>query len=305
MVETVWFYKLLPFVSFLVAIIGSVVSGYLVYNGLSTKLERRHLRLRINKNINESRKQFVNQAKSSQVETLLMEAKYPLGLNAIRLNIIFLCLFFLVLMNYGVIAFVFKGFMQTGPMFIGTIVLVVLYPGQPLSPVRFALNRAIEYRKSKRTAELFSLYDMLVSEIEMMRSTRVNVYSLLRTLLPYFKELNPLLAKMLSDWTTSTVGPEKAIDEFAKIIDTSEAKSLATVLRTFDENNRETLLESLRGMEDMFITSQIENSRRKRKLFIDTIGMPVKLANFLVALNFVVVIIMMVMAIMGNSSLNM
>ncbi|MDX1805857.1 MAG: hypothetical protein R3267_02370 [Paenisporosarcina sp.] len=304
MVESTMLYRLLPYVTYFVAIIGSVVSGYLVYSGLSSKLERRHLRLRLKDNWQDSKKGFVSQAELSKTEQILREARYPLGLTALRLQLISFGIFALIVFNYGIAAFIVKGDIKVVPILVGIALLFLLNPGIKFTPARFMLVKLIEYRRAKRNAELFSLYDMLVSEIEMMRSTRVNVYSLLRTLLPYFKELNPLLTKMLGEWTSSAIGPYEAVERFSDEVGTNEAKSLATVLRTFDESNRETLLTSLRGMEDMFITSQIENNRRKRKLFIDLIAMPVKAANFLILLNFIIVIIMMVMSIMGASKIS-
>ena len=304
MVETYWLYRLLPYLTYSIAIFGSILSGYLVYSGISTKLERRHLRLRLKDNWQDSKQGFVKQAVGSKTEQILREARYPLGLTGLRLQLVLMVLLMVVLLNYGVASFIMNGDLKIIPILIGIAIILMLNPGLPYTPARFFLNKLIEYRRAKRNAELFSLYDMLVSEIEMMRSTRVNIYSLLRTLLPYFRELNPLLTKMLGDWTSSSVGPYEAVDRFAEQVGTNEAKSLATALKTFDESSRSTLLNSLRGMEDMFITSQIENNRRKRKLYIDIVSLPVKAANFAILLNFILVIVMMVMAIMGNSKIS-
>lgn len=303
MTENIALLRFLPYVTYIVALVGAVTSGVLVYSGLATKLERRHLRLRLKEGWDDSKRNFVDQAKSSPLEQLLIMARYPLGLNALRVNILYIGLLLLVIMNYGLTPLLLIGEVKGWPILISVITVIILYPGLPFSPVRMLLNQLIEYRKAKRNAELFSLYDMLVSEIEMMRNTRINVYSLIRTLLPYFVEIKPQLTKMLSEWSSSSVGPYEAINGFAESINTSEAKSLATVLKTFDENSRDTLLTSLRGMEDIFITSQIENSRRKRKMFVDVLSIPVKSANFLIMLNFVFVIVVMTMKMMEGTSL--
>jgi len=258
--------------------------------------------MRLKENWYENKQKFVEKSNTSSLEQLLVLTRHPLGLNALRMNILFIGLLVLNLLNYGVLPFL-TGRVSGVALLLSVVIVIVLYPGIPFSPTRMLLNQLLEYRKAKRNAELFSLYDMLVSEIEMMRSTRINVYSLLRTLLPYFVEIKPSLSKMLSEWSSSSKGPYEAIDGFAESINTSEAKSLATVLKTFDENNRETLLTSLRGMEDVFITSQIENSRRKRKMFVDIMSLPVKTANFLIMLNFVLVIVSMTLKMMEGTSL--
>lgn len=303
--ESLWLYRLLPVLPYFLAVGGGILSGFLVYGGLTDHHERRHYRLRLKNTISKSKTDLVGQAENSMTEQLLKQARYPFGLTAVRVYLVLLGILTYLTLNYVVLALLTNGYIRWTPFIIGIAGVLLVNPDTPFSPNRFILKKFIEYRKAKQVAELFSLYDMLVSEIEMMRTMRVNVYSLLRVMLPYFDELKPAMTKMLMDWTSSTVGPTQAVDAFAKEIDTSEAQSLATVLKTFDDNSRETLLESLKGMEDMFITSQIENNRRRRKLFIDLVGMPVKTANFLILLNAVLVIVMMVMKIMDSSNVGM
>lgn len=303
--ESIWLYRLLPFIPYLFAIGGGVLSGFLVYGGLTDHHERRHYRLRLKSTLTKSKTDLMGQAQKSGTEQLLKQARYPFGLTAVRLYLILIIILAYLAFNYVVLSVLMNGYIRWMPLIIGLVIVLLLNPDTPLSPMRFILNKFIAYRKAKQLAELFSLYDMLVSEIEMMRTMRVNIYSLLRMMLPYFDELKPAMTKMLMEWTSSTAGPQLAVDNFAKDIGTSEAQSLATVLKTFDENSRETLLESLKGMEDMFITSQIENNRRRRKLFIDLVGMPVKTANFLILLNAILVIVMMVTKIMDSSNIGM
>lgn len=292
------------YVPYVVGVVGATVSGTLVYFGLANRLERRHYRIRIQEGWEEGKNELIAQSQTSKLETLLKQARYPLTMNALKTNVAFIILFFFLLLNYIFFPSILAGQMKLVPFVIGLGVLIGLYPAIPISPTRFILNRLIEYRQAKRNAELFSLYDMLVSEIEMMQSSRVNVYSLLRSLQPYFNNINTDMATMLSDWTSATIGPYKAIDRFSETVGTNEAKSLATVLKTFDESSRENLIVSLRGMEDLFITSQIENNRRKQRMFLDVISMPVSVTHFLIALNFVYIFIVMVMKIMGDSSIN-
>lgn len=304
MTESVLFFRFLSYVPYILGIVGAIVSGTLVYFGLATKLERRHFRLRVKEGWEDSKREIVNKSGTSKLEILLNQSNYPLGVNALKFNIIFFILFILLFMNYVFVPVIMTGIIKLIPFVIGVVILSGLYPALPFSPTRFFLKRLIEYRQAKKNSELFSLYDMLVSEIEMMVTTRVNIYSLLKSLQPYFKEINTALAIMLSEWQSSSIGPSKAIERFSERIGTNEAKSLATVLQTFDENSRENLIESLRGMEDLFITSQIENNRRKNKMFLDVISMPVSIAHFCIILNFVLVFIIMVMKIMGESSIN-
>ncbi len=302
--EQLWIYGLIPFIPYFVGVVGAVMAGYLVYAGLSTNLERRHFRLRMKNGWGEGKKGFIEKSKTSKVEQLLYKARFPLGITAVKVQLIFLSGLVLLIVNYLVAPYILTGYTKPFFFITGVIILGILYPGHSLSPVRFALNRLIEYRQAKKNAELFSLYDMLVSEIEMMINSRSNIYSILLSLTPYFTELKPELTRLLSDWTTSSNGPVEGVERFAESIGSPEARSLATVLITFDENDRKTLLNSLKGMEELFITSQIENTRRKRKMFLDLLNMPVQITVYLVSLNFIVIIIMMALGIMGDTSLD-
>lgn len=305
MTESVLIFRFLPYVPYVIGVIGAMLTSVLMYFGLATRLERRHFRLRMKEGWEDGKRDLVERTKSSKLELLLHQAKYPLGMNALKMNFVYLAILLLLFLNYMFFPALLIGQLKLTQFVIGLVVLVVFYPPIPYSPTRFLINRLIEYRQAKKNAELFSLYDMLVSEIEMMITTRVNIYSLLRSLQPYFKEINHDISIMLSDWQSASVGPDKAINRFAERIGTNEAKSLSTVLQTFDDNTRENLIDSLRGMEDLFVTSQIENNRRKNRMFLDVISMPVSVAHFCIGLNFVIVFIIMVMIIMGDSSIDL
>jgi hypothetical protein len=274
----------------------------MVYSGLANRMEKQHLRLRFKESVNVQKEKFKEKASNGKNEDLFKEAGYPLGINGLRWEIIKWILLSFVILNY-----IFYPLLNTGDFSLIAVVLIIVgmlmtMPTFPYSITRFVLNRLIDFKKAKRNSELFSLYDMLISEIQMMQNTRINSYSLLRTLKPYFKELDAPLTRLLTGWTNDE-GPEKALDVFAKEIGTNEAKSLATVLKKFDENKRETILQSLQGMEDMFITSQIENYRRRRKLYVDLANLPIKAAHWLIILNFIVVIVTMVSNLMKEARL--
>ncbi|MFE7064181.1 hypothetical protein ACFVAD_18790 [Sutcliffiella sp. NPDC057660] len=293
-------FKVLPYLIYIVAVVFALVSGVLVYSGLSSRKERLQFRLRFKQAIQEQQSQMKEKAVESKVETVFREAGYPLGITAIRWMVLKNSLLILLILNYLVYPIMFKGDYSLISILMIFFVMAAISPTFPFSITRFFLNRWTEYKKAKRNAELFSLYDMLISEIQMMNTTRINVYNLLKGLTPYFSEIKKDLNKLLINWN-SDQGPSLALDQFASELDTNEAKSLVTILKTFDENQRETILTSLKGMEDTFINSQIENYRRRRKLFLDLGKLPIKTTHFLILLNFVVVIVYMVSFIMSES----
>lgn len=300
MQETTILFRMLPYVSYVVSIIGALIAGTLVYNGLATKLERRHFRLRLISGWQDSKKEYMEATKKSKLEKILKEASYPLGLNAVLVNTIFAVLFLLLALNYVLYPLLISGEIYFR-FFVGILVIVLLYPSIPYTPANFILKKLIEYRKAKLNAELFSLYDMIVSEIQMMQSTRINMYSLLNSLTPFFKELGPSLTTLIVEH--NSIGTNKAVDNFVETIGTNEAASLGTVLKTFDEAGRETLIKSLKGMEELFIVSQVENNRRKRKTALDLASIPITAANYIIILNFIIVFVMMALALIDNSDI--
>lgn len=245
---------------------------------------------------------YVNKTKTGTAEQLFKDAGYPLGLNGYRWEILKWSLLVFLLMNYILYPAISGRDVSMYSILFILASMVLFSPTFPFSISRFILNRLIEYKKAKRNSELFSLYDMLISEIQMMETTRVNAYSLLRMLKPYFTELDGGISRLLANWTSSE-GPDYALDTFAKEIGTNEAKSLANVFKKFDDNKRETILKSLQGMEDMFITSQIENYRRRRKLYVDLAKIPIKGAHYLIIFNFVLLIVYMVSTLLDSTNL--
>lgn len=302
MEQSLFLFKFLPIIVKSILILAAVLSGYLVYSGLSNRLEKQHLRLRFRETVKDRKKQFEQKAVTSKTELLLKEAGYPLGINGLRYEIIKWSLGIFLLLNYLGYPYLTTGDFNPIAVLGILIGMVVFNPNFNYSITRFIINRLISYKQAKRNSELFSLYDMLISELQMMQTTRVNAYSLIRTLKPYFKEIEGSLNRLLTNWTTDA-GPEYALDVFSEEIGTNEAKSLANVMKKFDENKRETILQSLKGMEDMFITSQIENYRRKRKLYVDLANLPIKAAHWLIILNFIVVVVYMVSFLMKDARL--
>ncbi|MFP3490891.1 hypothetical protein R0K20_25225, partial [Staphylococcus sp. SIMBA_130] len=70
-----------------------------------------------------------------------------------------------------------------------TIVFIVLQPWRPIL-VGFLLNRLADYKQTKRNAEVFMLYDLLINELDMMEHSRINAYSVLRNIQPYFEMIS-------------------------------------------------------------------------------------------------------------------
>ncbi|WP_161625312.1 hypothetical protein [Pontibacillus halophilus] len=231
--------------------------------------------------------------KQSKAESWLKAAGYPLMLNGARYHVIYFIVSFLLIVNY-----ILAPILTRSDLGIITIALVAgailfLLPSFQWSAFVYVMKRIVDYREAKRNAEVFMLYDLVINELEMMSSSRTNTFNLLKKLMPYFDVINDSFAKLLTTWNNDK-GPKIALEEFGEDIGTKEAKSLASVLKTLDEVDKETAIQNLNDINNMFARSQIENYRRRKKVTLDLASIPIKATHFVVILNFIVVIIVMV-----------
>ena len=300
MQETILIYKLLPILIYFVAIVGAITSGLLVYFGLASKQERKQTRLRVKQQLESNKEKVVKQASDSPGEQLLREADYPLGINGIKYYIFFVSLMVVLTGYYLVFPFLMGQFISVWRILFLIVVYFVFLPTFPYSLFRYVLNAVIAYKQAKRNSEVFMLYDLVINELEGMDVTRVNTYNLIRNLKPYFEYINGSLSQLLARWTDDG-GPREALERFGEDIGTKESKSLAATLKTLDENDRSTVLSALKGMNNMFVRSQIENYRRRRKVMTDLGSLPIRITHFLILLNFIAVVVYMVMVIMQNA----
>lgn len=300
MQESVLLYKFLPMIVYFIATLGAVGSGMLVYLGLSTKSERKQTRLRVREKFKESQSKVVDTASKSGAELSLQQAGYPFGVNGVRYYIFFISLIAFLAINYLLVPLISGATLSIWTVLILVTVYVLLLPDFPFSLFQYVINRVIDYNQAKKNSEVFMLYDLIINEVEMMENTRINTYSLIRNLKPYFDVINGSLTRLLSKWTDDE-GPEKALDYFAEDLGSKEAKSLVSVLKRLDENDRETALTSLRGMNNMFVRSQIENYRRRRKITTDLASIPIKVTHFIILFNFMAIVVFMVSIIMEGA----
>lgn len=292
-------FKFIPYLLYGITFILAITSARLVYSGMSSQTERIQTRLRIKQSMKSNRDKVIQSVNQSSLEERFKIAGYPLGFNAYRYYVLFSLIILFLIGNYILVPIVLTGKYELFGALMVTIVFIVLQPWRPIL-VGFLLNRLADYKQTKRNAEVFMLYDLLINELDMMEHSRINAYSVLRNIQPYFEMISTPFNKLLTGWSNND-GPSKALDNFAKELGTKEARTLASVIKNLDEVERETALESLKGMNNMFARNQIENYRRRRKVTTDFASLPIKITHFLIVLNFLIVIIVMVNLIMGKS----
>lgn len=298
-------FKYIPYLIYTISLLLSVVAGVLVYTGLSSKVERTQTRIRLKASLTKNKEKIVKGSKETAAEEWLRKAHYPLGLNGLKYYIItgsfllFLAIYYVILpsiVNGG-------GGKQT---MVALIIIVILgffmAPSFPFSLFSYIIKRVIEFNNAKKHAEVFMLYDLLINEIEMMTVSRINTYNILRNIKPYFVVLDKAMTMLLASWSNDE-GPKIALERFSEELNSKEAEAMIGVIKNLDDMDRMTALEHLRGMHSMFVRSQIENYRRKRKITTDLLGIPIKTTHFIIILNFLVVIVTMVSVILSSTRL--
>lgn len=296
-------FKYMPYLVHSISLFLSILAGILVYTGLSSEAERIQTRIRFRNNIVKNREKVIEGSKNSKAEEWLKRAYYPLGLNGFKYYIItggfiaFLTIYYVILpiiINGG------AGKLTMVAIAVISLLVFLATPSNPFSLFVYFMKRVIEFHNAKKHAEVFMLYDLLINEIEMMNVTRINTYSIIRNLKPYFLVLDKPLSILLTSWSNDE-GPKAALDKFALELNSKEAESLIGVIKNLDDMDRKTALGHLRGMHSIFVKSQIENYRRKRKITTDLLGIPIKTTHFIIILNFLVVIVTMVSVILRAS----
>lgn len=295
-------YKIIPYLVYGLSIVLSGAAGLLVYTGLTPEIERQQTRYKLRNSIHRSKEIFVQKSNNSKAEIILKNAQYPLGLNGAMYYGILTILSAFLIGYYVILPILINQGIPSSSLVILFIILmgvVLCLPSFPFSLFNYVMKRVIEFHHAKKQAEVFMLYDLLINEIEMMTVSRINTYSILRDLKPYFQVLKKPLAKLLSSWS-SDEGPKVALNKFGQELNSKEGEALIGVIQTLDDIDRDTALSHLRGMQKMFIRSQIETYRRKRKVTTDLAGIPIKITHFAIILNFMVVIVVMVATILNN-----
>jgi len=298
--DVVFFHKILPLIIYFVAVLGAIGSGVLVYYGLASKTERNQTRLKVKQQLKDSKMKMSKQAGKSTAEHFLKQAGYPLGMNGAKYYIFYASLMIVLMAYYIVGPFIAGSYISTWRMLFIVAVYLIFLPSFRYSLFRYMLNALVSYKQAKRNSEVFMLYDLIINELESMEVSRINTYNLIRNLKPYFEHINHSLTQLLSRWTDDG-GPSEALDKFGEEIGTKEAKALASTLKTLDDNDRTTVLRGLKGMNDMFVRSQIENYRRRRKVITDVGSLPIRITHFLILLNFIAVVVYMVTLIMQHA----
>ncbi len=288
---------------YVLAFIGSMLSGILMFDGLLTREEKRRRFLMTKRRLKAFQVQAKDKAITEELDSILRYAGNPLGLNAFRYQLIRYSIIISMFVYYFLLPLIVKHEFNYWTVVI-TIVLVVSSSTRlPYSLFAFIIKKVTTIYESRKNNEIFQLHDLLISEFELMESRQVNTYHILKRLYKNFEHIQPELQELLvpSNWKED---PRPAFERFANSINTPEAHMLVNILSKFDKHtNRDVAISSLESNAELFATKQIENYRTRRKLINDLALIPVFFTHILVMAIFMGVIVILTMQAFNQSNL--
>lgn len=220
-----------------------LVSGALVFYRATTPKETREShRLRFKEQIQSRAKKTEKKVQNITFEERLREAGLPF-LNTYRFELGRLVVLILFICNYWILPVINgAGFDVRTISLLLVIWLITEHRFKiPVSITNMVINMLIAKKKRERSIELFTLYDVLKTELSsLQRNQSVNVYNLLKDSLPMFRYIDGTLSRFLSTLLTNSNLAERILHEEIK---TQGSKTLGEILVKIDNLNRDEALE--------------------------------------------------------------
>lgn len=279
----------------------TVISAFLVYRAFTTEF-RSMARTKIQKILEERRKHVIEKSQDSRLEKILQELGNPLGLNAIRFQVLRFGFFLFLVIHYVVYPYLMHR--QVSYFSLAVIFLAVLMtsPEIRFSVTNVLLSRIKSYRMSQMNSELFLLYDMIQAELSNLGDQEVNTYSLLMDMQAYFSYIRRPLSKMILRWKSSA---SIAAKEFYTAIPTPEARLLTDILVKMDRTKCMDALVLIQGLQESFTDAYVENMKRKKEALDLVLNIPVFGSQWIIFGNLLIVMYLMISDLIDFTNLPM
>lgn len=255
-------YKIIVYFFYIILIL---IAAYIIYEqpfGVARQYRHGFRRFVLKDKLLNEALRAKNALYNDNLENLLQNAGYPLGLNCIRFMIlrysIFLLFIFLILSNWLLLG----NSLLFNYLIIAILFFVSTSPLLATSPLTLLLHRLEHNRLQEKNKELFSLFSMIENDFILHNDGSTTMYSLLLKLQPYYTLIKPSLGKAILHWRD---GPDVAFDAFAKDIGTNEAKDLANILVSVEATSPKEALDILQSRREIFLTMRHEAYRRSQK----------------------------------------
>lgn len=240
---------------------------FLIYKTITPKEIRDSHRLRFKQQLQTKMKTTEKKLKSISFDERLKEAGLPF-MNSFRFEMIRIGILVIFIINYWLLP-VLSG---EGINIQSISILIVLWLitehrfNIPVSLTNIILKVLTAQKKKVRSIELFTLYDVLKTELNTLHSNQtVNVYNLLKDSLPMFRYLNGTLSRFLSTLLTN---PSLAQSVFYDDIKTQGAKTIGEIIVKIDNLSRDEALEVIQtessAYSSHFFKQEFRNGQKRK-----------------------------------------
>lgn len=240
---------------------------FLFYQTITPKEVRDTHRLRFKEQLYLRTKKAEENLQSVSFDEKLKEAGLPF-LTSFRYEIFRLVIFLFLIGNYMVLPIINgQGFNIQG---VSVLILAWLLTefrfNIPVSLPNMITNVLIANKKRARSIELFTLYDILKTDLsELDKDQTVNVYNLLKEALPMFSHIDGTLSRLLSTLLTNPKAAEKILYGDIK---TQGAKTLGEIIVKVDELSRDEALNIIETesstYSNRFFKEEFRNGQKRK-----------------------------------------
>ena len=241
-----------------------LLSVTMSYRFVTTEDQRVLYKNKLQKEIDLKIDEWLSKGKDTELQDSLSEIgiKYFTATVYQSVRLLFVLIIFI---SQVLLPLIVEGTWNSLSIVITLLAYVATEPKFKFSATSLVLKMLIENKRRHKIREVFTLFDILKAELlNMGENQDVNVYNLVRDVLPTLNHIQGTLAHFLSLWKRS---PELAKDVFEDEIGGESAKVLGSVLYRLDSVSKSQALSLIKDESSVFTFSYYQGELRKSSGF--------------------------------------
>jgi hypothetical protein len=242
---------------------------YIIYKKITSEEERKIYRTKIIKQYEDKKKVVKDKNENSKFQQEMK--KTGINLSAFRYQVYRWIFLIITILYYLFTAIINTTEFDRSVFAIPLLLLILTEPKFKWSLVNILVEILVKRKKKQRLLELFTLFDILKADLNSLGDHQeVNIYDVLREVIPMFENINGTISRFLSIWRTS---PSDAKNIFEKEIGGESAKVLGEVLYKMDSTSKTEALQIIESEASVFSYSFFEGEmqgsvKKKNGFFI-------------------------------------
>lgn len=233
-----------------------------LYNALTSQEERKIHRLKITKQMVNSKEKFIKSNNESQLQKRFNETGIKF-INAVKFQSIRIVFILVITVYYVISSIIESNYVDYKIFAIPCVLFIATEPTLKWSLSSLLLNMISNRLNRKKIEEVFTLFDLLKADLDDLQSTQnVNMYNIIKQSLPMFTYIKGSLSRMLSLWKSS---PEKAKIVLFEEIGGENTKVIGEIIYKIDQTTKEEALDLIEAESSVFTFSYYQNQVQSGK----------------------------------------